>query len=162
MNMPTSPENTPSVVTSTDTPPRPARPDNGLILSRATRLLCPRCGGEKLFKGWFQMHDQCGQCRMKYERAPGYFLGSSYINYGMTALSLTFGFILLKFFFHLSNESLAIPLSLYCIIFPMLLFRHARSYWLALDCIFDESILAESIPVESEAPLDEPKSSQTM
>lgn len=90
------------------------------------------------------MHSHCQSCNLKYERAPGYFLGSSYVNYGLTALSMTFAYIVLHFAMGLSNEVLLIPLVIHCLLTPLLLFRHARSYWLALDCIFDEEILRES------------------
>lgn len=47
------------------------------------RLRCPRCREGKVFKGWFKMYDVCEACGLKYEREPGYFLGSMYISYGM-------------------------------------------------------------------------------
>ena len=56
------------------------------IIKRSCRLRCPGCGGDKLFHGWFRMHAACQQCGRKYERAPGFFLGSIYFNYGVTAL----------------------------------------------------------------------------
>ena len=32
------------------------------------------------------MHERCPHCGVKFEREPGFFLGSIYINYGLTAL----------------------------------------------------------------------------
>ena len=101
------------------------------------RLRCPRCGQGKLFAGFFQMHSACSQCGLKYERAPGYFLGSIYINYGVTAVVLTFGYLVLHVALGYTNRQLAGPLVGFCVGFAMFFFRYARSLWLALDCFFD-------------------------
>ena len=50
------------------------------------RLRCPLCGEGKLFRGWLRMNAECPHCGLKFEREPGFFLGSIYINYGLTAL----------------------------------------------------------------------------
>ena len=112
-------------------------PSYGTLLSRALQLRCPRCGGGKLFKGWFRMHERCPECGLKYERAPGYFLGSTYVNYGATAILLTIAYMGLHFGAGFSNRELALPLAAFCVVFPLFLFRYARSYWLAMDCYFD-------------------------
>ena len=41
------------------------------------------------------MHAECGHCRLRFEREPGYFLGSIYINYGFTALLVTVFYVAL-------------------------------------------------------------------
>ena len=127
-----------------DPEPQPAtpRPTPETLLGRALRLRCPKCGEGKLFVGWFTMPERCSVCRLKYERAPGYFLGSSYINYALTAVSLTFLYVSLHFGLGWSNQALMYPLIAYCVLFPLAIFRHARSLWLAIDCYFDKSILA--------------------
>jgi uncharacterized protein (DUF983 family) len=112
--------------------------------SRALRLRCPRCGEGDLFRNWFIMHQTCSHCGLRYERAPGYFLGSAYINYGFIALTLTVMYMGLHFGAEISNEWLAGPLIAYCIITPLLLFRFSRSWWLAMDCYFDPTSFAES------------------
>src|SRR5262245_48103084 len=38
------------------------------ILWRAWGLRCPRCGTQRLFKNWFQMHEECATCHLRYER----------------------------------------------------------------------------------------------
>ena len=50
------------------------------LLKRALRLRCPRCGGGRLFAGYFRMYAHCPNCNLKYEQDPGYFLGATYIN----------------------------------------------------------------------------------
>jgi uncharacterized protein (DUF983 family) len=122
-------------------PPAP-RPTAGTLIARALRLRCPRCGEGRLFTGWFTMPERCAVCRLKYERAPGYFLGSTYINYGATAVILVIAYFTLHGVLDFTNQELALPLSVVCVLFPLWAFRYARALWLALDCHFDESVLA--------------------
>lgn len=109
---------------------------------RARRLRCPRCGEGPLYRSWFTMHERCPHCGLQYERAPGYFLGSAYINYGFVAITLTAMYVGLHFGAEISNQILTPPLVAYCIIVPLALFRHARAWWLAMDCYFDPTSFA--------------------
>jgi len=79
------------------------------------------------------MHAACPRCGFSYEREPGFYLGSIYLNYGATVI-LTgglYGLLVLALGF--SNETtLAVCLAA-AVLCPILLFRHARSFLLALD-----------------------------
>ena len=68
-----------------------------ILLRRALRLRCTLCGQGKLFAGWFKMHGECLHCGAKLEREPGFFLGSIYFNYGLTALIVGVTYPLLLF-----------------------------------------------------------------
>jgi uncharacterized protein (DUF983 family) len=114
-----------------------SQPTLGLLLSRALRLRCPRCGDRKLFAGWFRMHATCEACGLRYEREPGYFLGSAYINYGVTAIIVMVAYFVLHVVARFNNRQLAFPLAATCVVFPLFFFRYARSLWLALDHFFD-------------------------
>lgn len=127
-----------------------ARESLSTVFKRALGLRCPRCGEGKLFAGWFRMHAGCSHCRLHYERAPGYFLGSTYINYGVTSLTLTAMYFALHFGAGYSNRMLAVPLTLYCVLLPALIFRHARSFWMAMDCYFD------TVGFKDDGPSDRP------
>lgn len=83
------------------------------------------------------MYPKCDHCGLTYEREPGYFLGSIYVNYGLTALTTTFCYILFHFVLGYSNLWVVPPLVAFCIIFPVLFFPFARAYWLAMDLSFD-------------------------
>ena len=121
--------------------PQFPQPTAGTLIKRALRLRCPRCGTGRLFTGWFTMPERCSECRLKFERAPGYFLGSTYINYGATAVILLFSYLALHDGLTLTNEQLAKPLVGICVLFPLWAFRYARALWLAFDCHFDQSII---------------------
>jgi len=83
------------------------------------------------------MSSQCPQCHLKYERDPGYFLGSTYVNYGLTSIVTTAAYVVLHFGYRVPNQTLTIPLLAFVGIFPMVFFRYARSLWLAVDCYLD-------------------------
>lgn len=104
---------------------------------RSLRLVCPRCGRGPLFQNLFSMLKRCPECGLKYERAPGYFLGSTYINYGFTVLTVIPMYMVLHYCAGFSNDQLMAPLVTYCTIVPLILFRYARAYWLAMDCYCD-------------------------
>jgi len=137
-----------------DTPESPAedavsthrrfpKPPVETLIARALRLRCTRCGQGKLFTGWFTMPERCSHCNFKYERDPGYFLGSAYINYGVTAVILLIAYPILHYGFALTNQQLAPWLAGLCVVFPLWAFRYARALWLALDCQFDASAYDE-------------------
>lgn len=123
-------------------PPRP-RPQFETLLWRGLRLRCPRCGEGHLFRGLIRMPKRCPVCGLLFDRAPGYYLGSTYINYGATALTTTAVFIIGRIYLHVPTRLLIWPLAIFCLLFPLLMFRHARGLWLALDCQFDSSVLED-------------------
>ena len=92
-----------------------------------------------MFAGLFRMHDACASCGLKFEREPGYYLGSIYVNYGITALATTLGYLVLHFGYDIDTRQLMIVFGVFCVLFPTAFFRHARALWLAFDCHFDQS-----------------------
>jgi uncharacterized protein (DUF983 family) len=114
------------------------------IFWRSCQLLCPRCGHGKLFIGWFRMHERCGHCGLPYQREPGYFLGSIYFNYGLTALIMTVTFFVGFLGFSISANTLLWPLTAFCVLFPLWFFRYARSLWLGFDEFVDPRPRQES------------------
>ena len=117
-----------------------APPDSvGQAFSRATALKCPMCGKGKLFSGLLRMEKTCEHCEFRFERDPGYFLGSTYINYGLTTLLTTWTYIVLHFVLEVGRGWLIPGLATFCVIFPVVFFRYARSLWLSFDCYFDRT-----------------------
>jgi len=103
------------------------------LLGRALRLRCPLCGQGKLFRGWLSMNKTCPYCGIKFEREPGFFLGSIYINYGLTALIVSIAYPVLLFNGFASETPLLIGALVFVVIFPVFLFPWARSLWLGFD-----------------------------
>lgn len=110
--------------------PSPAR---AIRLRRAFALVCPNCGGGRLFAGWFRMHPACPRCGLPFTREPGFYLGSIYINYGVTVLVTLAVYATIVLGLGGGHEvALAICLVV-AVVLPVLFFRHARSLLLALD-----------------------------
>jgi len=126
----------------------------GQAFSRGIRLKCPICNKGRLFDGFIRMQKSCSVCAFHFERGPGYFLGSTYINYGVTTLLTTWTYVVLRFGLGISKPVLIPVLAAFCVIFPVLFFRYARSLWLSFDCYFDRTGAMESVS-ESEKSEDE-------
>ncbi|MEQ9407952.1 MAG: DUF983 domain-containing protein [Fuerstiella sp.] len=103
------------------------------------------CGRGRLFRNLFQMNTSCPECGFRIDRPAGYFLGSTYINYGFTAVATTASYVVLHFGLRWSNAELLPGLVAFCLIFPLVFFRFARSLWLSLDCHFDRVGAAEAV-----------------
>lgn len=108
-------------------------------MSRAWRLRCPRCGRAPLFKSWFRMHAECAHCHLRFEREPGYFLGSIYINYGLTALLVTVLYLALFGSGRVPAQTALWIVTGFALVFPIWFFRYARSLWLGFDQFWDPS-----------------------
>ena len=123
------------------TPPQIGSPPDSVstAFSRAVALKCPMCNDGNLFSGWLRMKSKCESCGFIFERDPGYFLGSTYINYGLTTLITTWTYIGLHFVAGIGKTWLIPGLATFCIIFPFVFFRYARSLWLCFDCYFDRT-----------------------
>lgn len=103
------------------------------LLGRALWLRCPVCGQGKLFAGLFRVPDNCPSCGAPYAREPGFFLGSIYINYGLTALIAAVVYPVVMFNKIVAEPLLTIGSLAFVVIFPILIFRHARSLWIGFD-----------------------------
>ena len=100
---------------------------------RAARLVCPRCGMGRLFRGLFAMEDACGHCGLDFKREPGFYLGSIYINYGITALGTGGLYLALVHGLGLPRDKALAACLAVAVLFPVWFFRYARSFLLAID-----------------------------
>lgn len=103
------------------------------LVGRALRLRCPICGEGKLFRNWFMVHEHCPVCGVKFEREPGFFLGSIYINYGLTAVIATAAYIVLQFVYGYPEKQVLIGTLTFVVLFPLWFHRYARSLWAGFD-----------------------------
>lgn len=107
------------------------------LLWRALRLRCAFCGRGKLFRNWFKMHSACSECGVSFEREPGFFLGSIYFNYGLTALIAAIAYPTLLFTKTVPEKPLLAGTLAFTLLFPVWFFRYARSLWLGFDQFID-------------------------
>ena len=114
-----------------------SKPPLGTLVRRSLKLRCPACGEGRLFRNWLTMRDPCESCGRRYDREPGYLLGSIYFNYGVTALLVVIAYFALYFSDALSNHQRLIVLAAFSLLFPCWFFRYARALWIAFDEHFD-------------------------
>jgi uncharacterized protein (DUF983 family) len=91
----------------------------------------------RLFKNLIRMNPECDHCHLHYEREPGYFLGSIYINYGLTALLVTLFYFALFFSEVVSPQTALWIVTAFAFVFPIWFFRYARSLWMGFDHYWD-------------------------
>jgi uncharacterized protein (DUF983 family) len=101
--------------------------------ARAALVRCPACGVGPLFRGWFTMHEACPTCGASFLREQGFYLGSIYINYGVTVIVTGALYALLVMVAGTSHETALAACLAVAVAFPILFFRHARGLLLALD-----------------------------
>lgn len=113
------------------------KPTTGSLYSRGLRLRCPACGQGKIFSGWLTMNGCCENCGRKFDREPGYLLGSIYFNYGVTALLVVVMYFAMYFTDTFTNNARLVVLAAFSILFPLWFFRYARALWISFDERFD-------------------------
>ena len=106
-------------------------------LSRAFRVRCPYCGSGRLFSGLLRMNSSCSVCGTRLEREPGYFLARPTSTTESLPDSTTLSLRVAALRAGLVQQRTHASLMSFCLIFPLIFFRYARSLWLALDCFFD-------------------------
>ncbi|MFM7107763.1 MAG: DUF983 domain-containing protein [Planctomycetaceae bacterium] len=102
-------------------------------VGRALALRCPRCGHGRLFRGWFRMHADCAACGASFAREPGFYLGSIYLNYGVTVIVTGALYAALAGGCGVAPEAALAACLVVAVVLPVVFFRHARSLLLAID-----------------------------
>ena len=87
----------------------------------------------KWFESWFTMRPECALCGLRFERAPGYWVGAIYVNYGVTTSLAIGGYFLLWTQTGLSTAGQFAVWIPFLLVFPLWFFRYSRSFWLALE-----------------------------
>ncbi len=115
-------------------------PSTGTMLWRGIRRRCPRCGGGKLFRGYFHMLPACPRCGHCFEpRAEeGFFLGALTINLGVTQTAILLGlFVYIAVLAGGQGGIPMVPLMLVAgvlvVALPILFYPFARTIWAACD-----------------------------
>jgi uncharacterized protein (DUF983 family) len=90
-----------------------------------------------MFHGLLAMNERCRGCGLKFEREPGYFLGSIYLNYGVAvAAALGLHFLLAGALDWSAPAEFALIAPVAAAL-GLLFFRWARALWLAFDLSVD-------------------------
>lgn len=94
------------------------------------------------------MNERCAGCGLWFERESGYFLGSIYVNYGVTAVIATAVYMVPMLVTGHPVTWLIVPVVLFCLLFPIFFFRYARSLWLGINHYLSPIDPAERLPHE--------------
>ena len=107
---------------------------HGHIITRGLTNRCPNCGGRRLFKDGtlFELNNECPDCRLKFEKDDGFFLGAMSLNYGVTLVGYLVP-VLVLWYYGVIGGRMAVGLAIGgSVVVPMLLYRSSRSWQLML------------------------------
>jgi uncharacterized protein (DUF983 family) len=114
---------------------------------RATLLRCPECGVSPIFPSItkarrlgdiFTTLEGCPICRYKYEREIGYFLMATWaVSYGVGSLLALALYLYMDYVLHASISTMLWTILPIILAINVVLARHARAYWIAIDHFFD-------------------------
>ncbi|MEC9097121.1 MAG: DUF983 domain-containing protein [Planctomycetota bacterium] len=90
-----------------------------------------------MFRKWLIMNEDCPECGCHFEREEGFFLGSIYVNYTFTALTMTILYMIAYFLKWADNKTLLGLALVYVVIVPAIIHPFARSLWAGFDQICD-------------------------
>lgn len=98
-------------------------------------LKCPYCLKEPLRSSWFSFREGCPHCHYRYEREPGYFLGSPWmINYPITAAIAFLGTYLMFVRYPQLHPLLkATAITLVAVLSSLGFYPFSRAIWLVGD-----------------------------
>lgn len=120
-----------------------------VMLRRGLRRRCPRCGGRGVFHSRWRLLDRCPSCGYRFEREPGFFLGSWFVNFMVVELVhfvLVMGFILWKSGH--PDAGLLVPIGVGVatgVSLPIVLYPWAQTVWAAIDLAMSPLELAEIV-----------------
>lgn len=122
----------------------------GSTLYPIVHLKCPRCHQGDIFKSGFsyrfssitEMHENCPNCNLKYEREPGFFYGAMYVSYALTVAL----WVSVAVAFYVLSESinpwlfLSVGIALLLILLPGI-YRISRAVWLTMFVPYEDENL---------------------
>jgi hypothetical protein len=108
-------------------------------------LKCPRCSKGDLFptktfsfRKSFDMHDNCPHCKQKFALEPGFWFGSMFISYILSAFMLFAIFGFFKFLVGLEVLPSFILMTTIAAILYVWFFRVSRAIWLTFFLKYDK------------------------
>ena len=112
------------------------RPPISLILERAWRCRCPRCGIGALYIKDVRMYRNCPSCGLSYYPESGFYLGGMILNYIFTVwivIAVYLVSLLLPDLLSWSVNAKILLWMAFTVVLSLLFWRHTRSLWLALN-----------------------------
>ena len=96
---------------------------------------CAVCGQKGLFRRWVVMAERCPRCGFRFERAPGQWLGSWFLNIclaQMLAILIVIAGVVVAYP-HPPILALFVIGVVAMVVFPIWFFPYSRTLWVAID-----------------------------
>jgi uncharacterized protein (DUF983 family) len=108
---------------------------SGVMLRRACLRRCPVCGRGHLFRQWVRMAAECPRCGLRFNRLPGHWLGSWFLNVclAQTVVVLILIIGVAATYPNTPIAPLAVMAGVAAIVVPFLFFPFSRTIWTAID-----------------------------
>lgn len=105
------------------------------LLRRGARRRCPVCGHGGLFRHWVRMAPRCSTCGLVFQREPGQWLGSWFLNICL-AQTVVVLILVLGVGFAWPDPPIvpiAVAAAVAAVAVPFAFFPWSRTLWLAID-----------------------------
>jgi uncharacterized protein (DUF983 family) len=109
-------------------------------VGRGLRRRCGRCGGRRLFRGWFRLRERCPTCGYTFRREEGFSTGVFLINFAVTEGLMWLSLMAYILWRAGTDPDAALwPVLTACLGFavlaPIAFYPFATSTWAALDLV---------------------------
>lgn len=103
------------------------------VTARSLRLRCPRCGEGVIFRSWLELNENCPACGLRIRHEQGFFIGSIYLNYGITAGLVMVVYWMMRKHAEIELWQMIAILAAIGAAIPLAVTRWTRSLWLGWD-----------------------------
>lgn len=126
------------------------------ILYSVAANKCPHCHKGQVFQGnnpysfknGLKMNDSCTECGLKYEREPGFFYGSLYVNYALTSGIFIVLYLSDALWIHMDTVLLlTIIITVILGLYPVT-YRWGRLFWINFFIRYDKNY-SKPMPVQN-------------
>ena len=107
---------------------------------RGLRRRCGRCGGRRLFDGWFRLKERCPTCGYRFRREEGFWTGVFLVNFAVTE-GLMFVALMVFILLRAGQDSggplwpILAACGSFAVLAPILYYPFATTTWAAIDLV---------------------------
>jgi len=105
-------------------------------LTALIQQLCPRCRRGKPFAGLTRLHKSCPECGLVFEREPGFWMGSFYVNYALGLALVVPPAVVMLLLGIPWSVIIAAALAELALLSPLII-RYSRLIWMYMDQSID-------------------------
>lgn len=107
---------------------------------RGMRRRCGRCGGRRLFDGWFRLKDRCPTCGYTFRREEGFWTGVFLVNFAVTEglmFVVLLGYVLVRAASDTGGPLWPVLAGClgFAVLAPILFYPFATTTWAAIDLV---------------------------